>query len=145
MTIDHNIIKNLERYGVLIDATAGYTASAGNNVSHNMIDNLPSGDNFGGGRGRGIAFEDNVYGSVTYNVMTRVDVGRQDDNYNEPSPGAGTVVEHNTITTYRRGIFHNLQYSGATAATIEDNNIRLGNERRLPPIAGQLRRRDHLD
>jgi hypothetical protein len=56
------------------------------------------------------AFEENTYGSVTFNVMTRVNVGWQDDNYNEASPGAGTLVDHNTIHTYHRGIFHNLQY-----------------------------------
>ena len=125
MTVTNNVIENLERYGVLIDNTAASTAVAGNLVSHNKIDNIPAGDNSGdsSGRGRGAAFEDGVYGTFSYNVVTRVDVGWQDDNYFLASPGAGTVVDHNTITTYDRGIFHNLQYEGATPITISNNTI----------------------
>src|SRR5215813_4672800 len=55
--------------------------------------------------------------------MTRVNVGWQDDNFNEASPGAGTLVDHNEIHTYHRGIFHNLQYQDATPATISNNSI----------------------
>ena len=126
ITADDNIIENLERYGVLIDTTPTATPTAGNDVSSNLIDNLPMGDNFdnNGPRGRGVAFEDNAYGKVTNNVMTRVDVGWQDDNYYLAAPGGiGTVVSGNTITTYRRGIFHNLQYEQATPATISNNQI----------------------
>ncbi|MBK8195611.1 MAG: right-handed parallel beta-helix repeat-containing protein [Lewinellaceae bacterium] len=123
MTIQNNIIKNLERYGVLADGVTPAVALAGTDVSHNKIDNLPSGNNFGGGRGRAIAFEENHYGSATYNVISRVNVGWQDDNYYLSSPGAGTVVDNNTISTYHRGIFHNLQYSNATDATISNNSI----------------------
>jgi autotransporter-associated beta strand protein len=123
LNVQNNIIQNLERYGVLVDNVAAATATAGNNISHNKIDNIPSGNNFGGDRGRGVAFEGNVYGTVSYNVMTRVNVGWQDDNYYLPSPGAGTVIDHNTISTYHRGIFHNLQYVNATAATISNNTI----------------------
>jgi hypothetical protein len=123
MVVQNNIIKNLERYGVLVDNVPARTPNAGNDVSYNKIDNLPSGNNFGGDRGRGIAFEENSYGSATNNVITRVNVGWQNDNYNEPSPGSGTVVSNNTISSYHRGIFHNLQYQDATAATITNNTI----------------------
>ena len=123
MIVQNNIIQNLERYGVLADGVPSTTPSAGTDVSFNKIDNLPSGNNFGGGRGRGVAFEENVYGSCTFNVMTRVNVGWQDDNYYLASPGAGTVVDNNQIHTYHRGIFHNLQYQSATAATITNNQI----------------------
>ncbi len=123
MTVQDNIIRNLERYGVLVDNIPSRPASAGNEVSHNQIDNLPSGNNFGGDRGRGVAFEENAYGICFSNVITRVNVGWQDDNYNEASPGSGTVVSHNFISTYHRGIFHNLQYQDATAALISDNTV----------------------
>jgi autotransporter-associated beta strand protein len=123
MLVQNNIIKNLERYGVLVDNIPSRPGSAGNEVSHNKIDNLPSGNNFGGGRGRGIAFEENAYGTCAYNVITRVNVGWQDDNYNLASPGAGTLVANNTISTYHRGIFHNLQYQDATSAIIQSNTI----------------------
>jgi autotransporter-associated beta strand protein len=128
MVVSNNIIRNLERYGVLVDAVPAATPNAGNEVSHNQIDNLPAGNNFGtpgGGRGRGVAFEVNTYGTCAFNVMTRVNVGWQDDNYYLPSPGAGTLVASNNISTYHRGIFHNLQYESATAATIEGNNIQV--------------------
>jgi hypothetical protein len=123
MVVQNNIIQNLERYGVLVDNVPVRTPNAGNEVSHNKFDNLPSGNNFGGGRGRAVAFEENSYGVCAYNTMTRVNVGWQDDNYNEASPGAGTLVASNNISTYHRGIFHNLQYQSATAATIIGNNI----------------------
>ncbi|MBA4852787.1 3-coathanger stack domain-containing protein, partial [Emticicia sp. BO119] len=123
MVIQNNIIQNVERYGVLADGTSPAVAIAGTNVSYNKFDNIPSGDNFGGGRGRAAAFEENHYGTFAYNVVTRANVGWQDDNYYLSSPGAGTIVEHNDIRTYRRGIFHNLQYQNATAARIAHNTI----------------------
>ncbi len=123
MIVTNNIIRNLERYGVLVDNTPSRPAVTGNDVSHNKIDNLPSGNNFGGGRGRGIAFEENAYGIASFNVITRVNVGWQDDNYNLASPGAATQVLNNTISTYHRGIFHNLQYQSASDATISNNSI----------------------
>ena len=120
----HNIIRNLERYGVYISGVnSGAQVLAGNNVSNNKIDNLPSGNNFGGGRGQGIGFGWNVYGSATFNVMTRVNVGWSDANHFQASTGAATVVSNNEIRTYHRGIFHNLQYGNASTATISDNNI----------------------
>ncbi|MDR3459626.1 MAG: HYR domain-containing protein, partial [Verrucomicrobiae bacterium] len=125
MVVQNNIIKNLERYGVLVDNIPSRPGVVGGDISHNLIDNLPSGDNFGGGRGRGVAFEENVYGTCAYNVMTRVNVGWQDDNYNLASPGTGTLVANNTISTYRRGIFHNLQYQEATPAVISGNSIQV--------------------
>ena len=123
MTIQNNIIKNLERYGVLADGVTPAVALAGTDVSHNKIDNLPSGNLFGGDRGRGIAFEENHYGSATYNVISRVNVGWQDDNYYLASPGAATLIDHNTISSYHRGIFHNLQYGSANNITISNNTV----------------------
>lgn len=124
LNVQNNIIQNLERYGVLVDGVnSPGLAVTGNDISHNKIDNLPSGNNFGGDRGRAMAFEVNVYGTVSYNVVTRVNVGWQDDNYTVPSPGAGTLVDHNTISTYHRGIFHNLAYLGASDITISNNTI----------------------
>ncbi len=123
MIIQNNIIRNVERYGVLADGVLPVKALAGTNVSYNKFDNIPSGDNFGGERGRAAAFVENHYGTFAYNVVTRVNVGWQDDNYYRASPGAGTVLEHNEIHTYRRGIFHNLQYSNATTARISNNTI----------------------
>jgi hypothetical protein len=123
LIVTNNTLQNFERYGVLIDNTADRTPRAGNDVSFNKIDNLPSGNNFGGERGRGIAYEENVYGSVTHNVITRVNVGWQNDNYNLASPGAGTLVDNNEIHAYHRGTFHNLQYQSATPITISNNTL----------------------
>src|SRR5262249_21393000 len=59
MIVQNNIIQNLERYGVLGDTPApNATPETGAIVSHNKFDNLPSGNNFGGSRGRAVAFED---------------------------------------------------------------------------------------
>jgi hypothetical protein len=124
MIVQNNIIQNLERYGVLGDTAGGAATETGADVSHNKFDNLPSGNNYGGGRGRAVAFEDNYYGQVTYNVMTRVDVGYQNDNFNLADPsGTGLVIDHNTIHTYHRGIFYNLMYQSASTGTISNNSI----------------------
>ena len=127
MIVTNNIIQNLERYGVYISGVnSGSQVLAGNDVSHNKIDNLPSGNNFIGGiggRGRGIAFGWDVYGSATFNKLTRVNVGWQDDNHFQASTGLATVVSNNEIHAYHRGIFHNLQYQNASTATISNNNI----------------------
>ncbi len=128
MNVQNNVIQNLERYGVLADNTAARNPTSGTIVSHNKFDNMPSGNNFGGSRGRAAAFEENVYGTFAFNVVTRANVGWQDDNYNLADPsGIGTVIDHNTITTYHRGIFHNLQYQNATAATITNNQLFVDN------------------
>jgi hypothetical protein len=87
MTVQDNIIQNLERYGVLGDTPASTpTAETGADVSHNKFDNLPSGNNFGGGRGRAVAFEDNYYGQVTSNVMTRVNAAIRTTTSTCPTP-----------------------------------------------------------
>jgi hypothetical protein len=127
MIVQNNIIQNLERYGVLGD-TGNVTTETGANVSHNKFDNLPSGNNYGGSRGRAVAFEDNYYGQVTYNVMTRVNVGYQNDNFNLADPGGlGLLIDHNTIHAYHRGIFYNLVYQSASTGTISNNNIFVDN------------------
>src|SRR5262249_37145234 len=123
MTVQNNTIRNLERYGVLVDNVPARTPTAGNLGSHKKIDKLPSGKNFGGGRGRGAAFEENVYGTFSFNVETRVNVGWQDDNNHLASPGTATLIDHNKIHTYHRGIFHNLQYQNASAITISNNDV----------------------
>jgi len=124
LTVQNNIIQNLERYGVYISGVdSGSTVLHDNIVSNNKFDNLPSGDNFGGDRGRATAFGWGVYGSFIDNVVTRANVGWQDDNHYLPSPTTGTVVSGNNIQAYHRGIFHNLQYSNATPATISGNTL----------------------
>ena len=124
MTASYNIIQNLERYGVyLAGVSSGSTVLSGNDVSYNKFDNLPSGNNFGGDRGRAAAFGWGVYGTFSHNVATRVNVGWQDDNHYLASTGAGTLVDNNEIHAYHRGIFHNLQYGTATAATITNNTL----------------------
>jgi nitrous oxidase accessory protein NosD len=124
LTVHNNIIQNLERYGVYVSGVnSGAQVLAGNDVSFNKIDNLPSGNNFGGDRGRGTAFGWDVYGTFSNNVVTRVNVGWQDDNHFQASTGAGTLVDGNEIHAYHRGIFHNLQYGTATAATIANNDV----------------------
>ncbi|MGA2439639.1 MAG: right-handed parallel beta-helix repeat-containing protein [Tepidisphaeraceae bacterium] len=128
MIVQYNIIENLDRYGVLGDAVNGSTALTGANVSYNKITNIPSGNNYTGDRGRGVAFEDNYYGSVTHNVITDVNVGYQNDNFYLADPsGQGLVIEDNTISTYHRGIFYNLMYDNASTGTIENNVLSVDN------------------
>ena len=128
MIVKYNVIENLDRYGVLGDTVNGSTALTGADVSYNKITNIPSGNNFGGDRGRGIAYEDNYYGSVTHNVITDVNVGYQNDNFYLPDPGGtGLVIDNNTISAYHRGIFYNLMYEAASTGTIENNSLSVDN------------------
>ena len=127
MIIENNIIENLDRYGVLGD-TVGGTPQSGAIVSDNLITNIPSGNNYGGDRGRGVAFETNYYGTVSNNTITDVNVGYQNDNFYLPDPsGLGLQITNNTISTYHRGIFYNLVYDAASTGTISGNNISVDN------------------
>ncbi len=143
MIIENNIIENLDRYGVLGD-TVGGTPQSGAIVSDNLITNIPSGNNYGGDRGRGVAFETNYYGTVSNNTITDVNVGYQNDNFYLPDPsGLGLQITNNTISTYHRGIFYNLVYDAASTGTISGNNISVDNTG-LGADAEQFRPGNHL-
>jgi hypothetical protein len=120
LTVQNNIIQNLNLNGVVGDLTAVGNVTSGNNViSNNRFDNLPSLTSVG----RGVLLVNNFYASVTGNVLTRVRTGIQTNNFYLANPGAAAQISNNSIQFYVRGIFHNLFYQNASTWSITGNNL----------------------
>ena len=75
--------------------------------------------------GGGVLLYNNQYAAVTNNCMTNVRIGVQTGNFYGANPGlpASQVISGNTMSVRKRGIFHNLAYSSASAYTLSGNNI----------------------
>ena len=117
-TISNNIIKNLNYGGIdLYNYYNGGAATYDNVVTNNKFDNI-----IPNVFGTAVIIYNNCYTSVTNNVMTRVRVGVQTGNYNQPDLGSNHSISNNTIESSRNAIFHNLVYSNASTFII-DNNI----------------------
>ncbi|MBK8954457.1 MAG: HYR domain-containing protein [Saprospiraceae bacterium] len=127
LTATHNIIKNLSYFGItLYDYPAG-VPSTGHTIAYNQIKDLgtydaTSGIDFWGG---GVLLYNNQYANVKENCMTNVRLGVQTGNFYSANPGSSTfqVIENNTISARRRGIFHNLFYTNGSAYTLSGNTI----------------------
>jgi hypothetical protein len=121
VTISNNIIKNLNYSGIdFYNYYNGGAATSGNSITNNRFENiLPS------SYGIGVLIYNNCYTSITNNVMTGVRVGIQTGNFYLANPGSSGYqnIANNTISTIRRGIFHNLFYSSASPYTISNNII----------------------
>jgi len=113
-TIQNNVIKNL---GEGIDLGATSTPSTGTTIADNALDNMSSGTDFG----KGIVLADNFYAAVTGNVITRVYTGIQTNNFSKA--GSPATISNNQVSSYQRGIFHNLQYGTASTFTIANNTL----------------------
>ena len=110
MIIEDNVIENLDRYGVDADTVNGTPFASDAAVTHNYITNLPSGNLFGGDRGRGVQFEGNYYGTVGPNTITDVNVGYQNDGFYAARPhwpGPGDREQH-----------HQRRFTAASSTTI---------------------------
>ncbi|MFZ1515029.1 MAG: HYR domain-containing protein [Saprospiraceae bacterium] len=127
LTASNNIIKNLSYFGLtLYDYPAG-VPSTGHTISNNKIQDLGtydagSGINYWGG---GVLLYNNQYAAVTNNCMTNVRLGIQTGNFSAANPGSSAfaLIDNNTISARRRGIFHNLHYGGTSPYTLSNNTI----------------------
>lgn len=127
LTVTNNILKNLSYFGVtLYDYPAG-VPSSGHLISNNKFQDFGtydagSGIAFWGG---GVLLYNNQYAAVTNNCMTNLRIGVQTGNFSQANPGmaAYQVIDNNTMSVRRRGIFHNLFYSTASAYTLSNNSI----------------------
>ncbi|MFZ2898092.1 MAG: right-handed parallel beta-helix repeat-containing protein [Saprospiraceae bacterium] len=127
LTVTNNILQNLSYFGVtLYDYPAG-VASSGHLISNNKFQDFGtydagSGVAFWGG---GVLLYNNQYARVVNNCMTNVRAGVQTGNFYQANPGAASfqVIDNNTMQVRRRGIFHNLAYSSASAYTLSNNTI----------------------
>jgi hypothetical protein len=127
LVVTNNIIQNLSYFGVtLYDYPAG-VPSAGNIIANNKIQDLGtydagSGIDYWGG---GVLLYNNQYTYVHDNCMTNVRTGIQTGNYSKANPGTTNdqLITNNIMAVRRRGIFHNLAYSNASAYTLSNNTI----------------------
>ena len=120
LTVKNSIIRNFTGDGVDLGGAQGLASS--HQFLNNRFDNIAGQANTTGS-GQAIYIGDNAYPTITNNVITRVLVGVQTGNFYRASPSGTPSVSNNTISAYRIGIYHNLQYSGATAFTLSGNTI----------------------
>ena len=75
------------------------------------------------GYGVGVLIYNNFYAEISSNVMTSVRAGIQTGNFFQGNVGVTWSIHDNTISSTKRGIFHNLAYSTASSLTISNNTL----------------------
>ena len=123
--ISNNIIKNTSYSGVDFYNYFSSAATADNHIQGNKLQNI---GHIPYGFGIGVLIYNNFYADVSDNVMTDVRVGIQTGNFEQPNPGSTQSLTRNTIHSTKKGIFHNLHYSGASPLSISNNTISVQNE-----------------
>ncbi len=118
LDIAFNIIRNFTYAGLDLAHYNGAGSLSGNSVRNNLISNV-----YSTASGPAIVTHYNFYADVTGNTLEQVRLGIQTGNHINPSTGTPPVISGNTITSYRLGIFHNVQYASATPFTISDNEL----------------------
>ena len=117
--VKNNIIKNLNYSGIdFYNYYNGGASTTGNSITENKFDNIIPTE-----YGIGVLIYNNCYTSITDNVMTRVRVGVQTGNFYNADGGNSHSLTGNEIESFRRGIFHNLAYTNATAFDISNNDF----------------------
>ena len=121
-----NIIKNTAYSGLdFYNYNNGGGVTSDNHINQNHFDNIgypPYGFGFA------VLVYNNFYADVSSNVMTRVRLGVQTGNFFSANTGPAARISDNTMATSRRGIYHNLHYSGASPFTISNNVISVVDE-----------------
>ncbi len=122
-TVTNSIIKNL-RDGIYLSMGNGRsnpgTPSLNNVITNNQFDNMSSRSPE---NGHAIALEDNVYGTITGNVATRVYMGVFVNNYYNPQGASAALISGNAFQSYGYGVFYNNQYGSASPWTITNNTL----------------------
>lgn len=130
LTVTNNVFKNLSFFGVTLYGESGSApATSGHTISNNKFLNFGTYNDVGAGNisfwGGGVLLYNNQYARVEDNCMENVRIGIQTGNYSQANPGLASfqVIDDNTISARRRGIFHNLFYSAASKITLSNNDI----------------------
>ena len=123
-TIQNNIVKNFELFGVsgmgTTTATPSPGVSANNLITANKFANILGQPGFG--YGEAVDAANNFYVSITNNDISNIRRGVQVTNNFLPNTGAAMDISHNTIDVGQAGIWVNLWYESASGLTI-DNNV----------------------
>ncbi len=118
LTVQNDIIKNLNQTGILASAK-GTPVVSGGVFRDNKVDNIPSlADS-----GTGIRVTGNYYASIDGNALSRVETGIQIDSFSQPDLGAAAIVDSNTVTFYKSGIDVSNLSSNASPWTISNNAV----------------------
>ncbi|MEP7197708.1 MAG: right-handed parallel beta-helix repeat-containing protein, partial [Saprospiraceae bacterium] len=127
LTVSNNIIQNVSYSGITLYDYLFGLPSSGNEIKNNKIQDLGTYDISSGivNYGLGILLYNNQYAHVADNCITNVRVGLQTGNFYLANPGAlnNQLIENNSISARRRGIFHNLAYGTASEIKLNDNII----------------------
>ncbi|MCF0058144.1 right-handed parallel beta-helix repeat-containing protein [Dyadobacter sp. CY356] len=120
LTIQNNIIKNLSKHGVDLDAKG--TSSNSSLITNNWFDNIPR-YNAAGFYGRGVLLANNFYASVVNNTFSRVERGIQTNNFSNAIQSGIWEIKGNVIKAYNIGALLNLHYQSTSDLSFENNNI----------------------
>ncbi|MBK6450470.1 MAG: right-handed parallel beta-helix repeat-containing protein [Saprospiraceae bacterium] len=124
LAISYNIIQNITYAGIdLYNYTNGGAATSGNSITYNKIQNINDQINTSAPYEIGVILYNNCYASILDNVFNNVRSGIQTGNFSQMDPGNSRNLSNNTITSKRRGIFHNLIYGSASTFNIIGNTI----------------------
>lgn len=118
LDIAFNVIKNVTYSGIDLAHYGGSGTLSGNTIRENLFDNT-----YSPSWGVGITLQYNAYADITNNTIDGARIGIQTGNHTLPTSGTPPVISGNTITSYRLGIFHNVQYTTATPFTIANNEL----------------------
>ena len=118
--IENNIVKNIGEIAVWLNSNSqGGAKNANSRITNNKVDNVL------GAFGQALRISDDAWLDVTNNVVTRSRVGIVIENYSgNTTTHPASVIENNTVTTFRIGIRHNLHYVySAPGFTIRNNTV----------------------
>ncbi|HEY2759157.1 MAG TPA: hypothetical protein VGI75_00400, partial [Pirellulales bacterium] len=119
LMIENNIIENLSYQGIDLGWGTTSNATAGNTISHNLIQNIGAFND----EGDAVRLYNNFYADVTNNQIFNVRMGVETGNFYQTNPGSTGSIENNDIQARRRGVFYNLIYNNATTIPVEHNTI----------------------
>ncbi|MFT3883717.1 MAG: right-handed parallel beta-helix repeat-containing protein [Gemmatales bacterium] len=126
ITVQNNVVRNTSYTGLNFDNLDNLGAVTSDNyLRDNKLTNI---GHIPYGYGIGILVYDNFYAQITGNVMTDVRLGVQTGNFYLANTGAAALIDNNTISSTRIGIYHNLAYSAASPFTITNNTVNVVNE-----------------
>lgn len=118
LDIAFNKVRNFPYVGLDLAHYGGAGSLSGTTIRNNLITNV-----YSAASGPAISLQYNFYADVTDNTLDQVRIGIQTGVQIQPSLGTPPVISGNTITSYRLGIFHNVQYTTATPFTIANNEL----------------------
>jgi hypothetical protein len=130
LTVTNNIFKNLSYFGVtLFGASYSAPATSGHTISQNKFQNFGTYNDVGANNisfwGGGVLIYNSQYAAIEDNCMEDVRIGIQTGNFHIANPGlpAFQVIDQNTMSVRRTGIFFNLHTSLTSPYTLSFNGI----------------------